>query len=75
MILKGLRCIHVKGDVHCDLKPENILVFPNCQEDYQLNIADFGPAKKPQETLSKSFYKNRSRGTPLLGEIVEHLVS
>lgn len=27
MIVKGLRCIHEKGYVHCDLKPANILVF------------------------------------------------
>ncbi|KAL4353576.1 hypothetical protein GQ457_06G006990 [Hibiscus cannabinus] len=49
MLLEGLRCIHSEGYVHCDLKPENILVFPGCDSNETLKIADFGLVRRANE--------------------------
>ncbi|KAB1207489.1 Serine/threonine-protein kinase BCK1/SLK1/SSP31 [Morella rubra] len=77
MIVKGLRCIHEKGYVHCDLKPANVLVF--CSEDgaSSVKIADFGLSKIPGEENEFVRRNFTFRGTPiymspesvLLGEI------
>jgi serine/threonine protein kinase len=65
MILKGLRCMHEKGFVHCDLKPENILAFPSpCGASY-VKITDFGLSKIPgdlNELIKKKMFS--FRGTP-----------
>ncbi|XP_059436926.1 mitogen-activated protein kinase kinase kinase 20-like [Corylus avellana] len=78
MIVKGLRCMHEKGFVHCDLKPENILVFPSPDGASYVKITDFGLSKIPEDpneliTTTKFSF----RGTPtymspesvVLGEI------
>lgn len=69
MILNGLRCLHIKGYVHCDLKPDNILVFPCNSQDgcCRLKLADFGLSKEPDEDDGRvsERYKYRFRGTPL----------
>jgi serine/threonine protein kinase len=67
MILRGLRCIHEKGYVHCDLKPENILVFssPNGASK-SVKITDFGLSKIPgdlNELMTKKY--DFSRNTTL----------
>lgn len=65
MIVKGLRCIHEKGYVHCDLKPENILVFSSPEGASSVKITDFGLSKIPgdlNELMTKRF---NFRGTPL----------
>ncbi|KAK7839688.1 mitogen-activated protein kinase kinase kinase 17 [Quercus suber] len=65
MIVKGLRCIHEKGYVHCDLKPANILVFRSkAGRGNAVKIADFGISKIPRE--ENGFVKRKFcfRGTP-----------
>ncbi|KAK4605269.1 hypothetical protein RGQ29_013365 [Quercus rubra] len=66
MIVKGLRCIHEKGYVHCDLKPANILVFRSKDgKGNAVKIADFGISKIPRE--ENGFVKRKFcfRGTPI----------
>ncbi|XP_050369623.1 mitogen-activated protein kinase kinase kinase 20-like [Argentina anserina] len=56
-VLKGLRCVHSNGFVHCDVKLANVLVF----ENGAAKIADFGLAKKAGTTGNRV----EVRGTPL----------
>lgn len=56
-ILRGLRCIHKNGFVHCDIKLQNILLG----QDGAVKIADFGLAKKDGEEKVGC----ELRGTPL----------
>ncbi|XP_059442013.1 mitogen-activated protein kinase kinase kinase 20-like [Corylus avellana] len=67
MILKGLRCIHEKGYVHCDLKPENILVFssPHGARSKSVKITDFGLSKIPGDLNELMTKRYDFRGTPL----------
>jgi serine/threonine protein kinase len=66
MILKGLRCIHEKGYVHCDLKPENILVFPSPDgRGSSVKITDFGLSKIPGDLNELVTKRYQFRGTPL----------
>jgi serine/threonine protein kinase len=66
MILRGLRCIHGKGYVHCDLKPENIFVFssPNGASK-SVKITDFGLSKIPGDLNELITKRYDFRGTPL----------
>ncbi|KAJ4963685.1 hypothetical protein NE237_023624 [Protea cynaroides] len=59
-ILRGLRCIHESGFVHCDIKLQNILVYSAPDDSDDVKIADFGLAKKAGEVE-----KMNLRGTPL----------
>ncbi|XP_050260669.1 mitogen-activated protein kinase kinase kinase 20-like [Quercus robur] len=66
MIVKGLRCIHEKGYVHCDLKPANILVFRSKDgRGIAVKMADFGILKIPRE--ENDFVKRKLcfQGTPI----------
>ena len=66
MIVKGLRCIHEKGYVHCDLKPANILVFRSkAGRGNAVTIADFGISKITREEYGFVNRKFCFRGTPI----------
>ncbi|KAE8038039.1 hypothetical protein FH972_010585 [Carpinus fangiana] len=66
MILRGLRCIHEKGYVHCDLKPENILVFSSPNDTSRsVKITDFGLSKIPGDLNELMIKRYDFRGTPL----------
>ncbi|XP_021600672.1 mitogen-activated protein kinase kinase kinase 20 [Manihot esculenta] len=54
-ILKGIDYIHSHNYVHRDLKPENVLLVPCGSGDFVPKIADFGLAKKVQNTKRRMF--------------------
>ena len=71
-ILRGLRCMHEKGYVHCDVKPSNILAFPSDHRQgddsaaaaYRLKLADLGTAKEPEEDVPREKLVGKFRVTP-----------
>nr|DAD41259.1 TPA_asm: hypothetical protein HUJ06_015582 [Nelumbo nucifera] len=65
-ILRGLRCIHANGYVHCDIKPQNILVCSYPDGSNGVKIADFGLAKTAgNEKRRTEGGVSELRGTPL----------
>lgn len=71
MLIEWLSHVHDNGFVHCDMKPENVLIFNILHGEckgvvkWNLNLADFGLAKKSGGTSCRAGQEYKYRGNLL----------